>query len=132
MNDRSVVPAPGSVIDRSEQAGEQQASKPQQSKSADFLPYPNGGAAAFESKYAGLSVEQLEKVGRELQSKLNENLNAIMEGRITGGLVDHVQDVPTAKGAVAVDSEEPKAWVVCGRQHATSRPPQGWLRRWST
>jgi hypothetical protein len=117
-NDRSAVPAQPAVIDRSGQAGEQQASKPQQSKSAEFLPYPNGGAAAFESKYAGLSVEQLEKVGRELQGKLNENLNTILEGRITGGLVDQVQDFPTANGTVAVDSEEPKGM---GRVWKTTR-----------
>jgi len=97
------------------------------SETSAFIPYPNGGVAPFEFKYDGMSGEELQKIGTELQLRLNQEVNAILEDRLARGLFDHSETVTDTRGEIVVNAEEPTGMGKVWRTARHEPGPDGYL-----
>ena len=98
-----------------------------------FLPYPNGGEAAFKHKYEGLDLRALGGTMLLLQGRLNAEVDHLVEDRYAHGLFDE-KIYPSEKEANS-DSQRSDPPAGMGKVWPCERgtlQPDGFLQRWTT
>jgi hypothetical protein len=98
-----------------------------------FLPYPNGGEAAFKRRYEGLDVRALGGTMLLLQQRLNGEVDHLVEDRYSHGLFDE-KIYPSAESANS-DNRRSDLPAGMGKSWPCERgtlQPDGSLKRWTT